>query len=162
MRHLFLRITKPRRHEDKKTEKSFFSSLLVPSYLRGFVMRCPHCEKEVTQAEEFCPHCRRILPVSGEVSHYTVLGYDRDILNIDLVDLEKRFFELSKKFHPDRFANKTSLEIQLSHDRSSAVNNAYRALKNPVTRAKYLVEREMGSIEEKSAKVPSDIADTFF
>jgi molecular chaperone HscB len=95
-------------------------------------------------------------------SHYQVLGYDREILNLDLADLEKRFFRLSKKFHPDRFASKSPQEIQISHDRSSAVNNAYRTLKDPVSRAKYIVEKELGSIEEKSAKVPVEMADMFF
>ena len=83
-------------------------------------------------------------------------------MNLNLEDLENRLFELSKKFHPDRFAGRTAQEIQYSHDHSSAINNAYRVLKNPVSRAKYLVERELGSIEEKSASVPADMADLFF
>ena len=83
-------------------------------------------------------------------------------MNVDLQDLEKRLFELSKKFHPDRFAGKSAEEIQYSHDHSSAINNAYRILKNPVSRAKYAVERELGSIEEKSASVPAEMADLFF
>ena len=124
--------------------------------------RCPHCETEVTAAAEFCTSCSKILPVSREESYFEVLGYDRELLQIDPADLEKRFFQLSKKFHPDRFASKSAFEIQLSHDRSSAVNNAYRTLKNPVTRAKYMVERKLGSIEEKSATVPPDMADFFF
>ncbi len=52
--------------------------------------------------------------------------------------------------------------MQFSHDWSSAVNNAYRTLKNPVSRAKYLVEKEFGSIEEKIGKVPVDMAEAFF
>ena len=83
-------------------------------------------------------------------------------MNLDLQDLENRLFQLSKKFHPDRFAGGTALEIQYSHDHSSSVNNAYRTLKNPASRAKYLVERELGSIEEKSASVPVDMAELFF
>jgi molecular chaperone HscB len=111
---------------------------------------------------EFCPFCSRILPVGGDRSPYQVLGYEKENLNIDTEDLEKRLFELSKKFHPDRFAGKSAEEIQFSHDHSSAINNAYRILKNPISRAKYAVERELGSIEEKSASVPVDMADLFF
>ena len=124
-------------------------------------IRCPHCNQEVNTAE-FCPNCGRILPIPETESYYEVLGYDREFLVLDLVDLEKRFFELSKKFHPDRFASKSALEVQVSLDRSSAINNAYRALKNPITRAKYFVKKELGSVEEKSATVPMDMADLFF
>ena len=122
---------------------------------------CPHCGEESIPVD-FCPECSQILPVSEGQSHYQVLGYDKETLSLDLADLEKRLFALSKKFHPDRFANRTSLDLQLSHDRSSAINNAYRILKDPITRAKYIVEKELGSIEEKSAKVPIEMADFFF
>jgi len=124
-------------------------------------MKCPHCNQSV-QTEEFCPHCGKILPPPTDESYYKVLGYDREFLRVDPDDLEKRLFSLSKKFHPDRFASKSAIEIQLSHDRSSAVNNAYRTLKDPITRAKYMVERQLGSIEEKSATVPMEMADMFF
>ena len=125
-------------------------------------MVCPHCKTDLSGALEFCPSCGKILPIVPDRSPYEVLGYDRSKLIVDPADLEERLFRLSKKFHPDRFAGKSAEEIQLSHDHSSAVNNAYRTLKNPLTRAKYAVERELGSIEEKSASVPMDMADLFF
>lgn len=125
-------------------------------------MNCPYCSHVVAGNPEFCPACGRILPVSEGRSAYEVLGYDREMLDIDLQDLESRLFRLSKKFHPDRFAGKTAQEIQYSHDHSSAINNAYRTLKSTVLRAKYAVEKELGSIEEKSESVPADMADLFF
>jgi molecular chaperone HscB len=125
------------------------------------LLECPHCHQKVGAAE-FCSNCKKILPVPETESLYEVLGMDRETLVIDLADLERRFFELSKKFHPDRFASKSPEEVQISHDRSSAINNAYRTLKNPISRAKYFVEKELGSIEEKSASVPMDMADMFF
>lgn len=124
-------------------------------------MICPHCSEDAA-AVDFCSHCGRILPTPPERSYYQVLGYDREFLTMDAADLEKRFFDLSKRYHPDRFANKSSQEVQFSHEHSSAVNNAYRTLKNPISRAKYFVEKKFGSTEEKSAKVPMDMADLFF
>ncbi|HET6266136.1 MAG TPA: Fe-S protein assembly co-chaperone HscB [Acidobacteriota bacterium] len=124
-------------------------------------MKCPHCNQQTAQLE-FCDKCGKVLPVPADQDFYTVLGYPARILQIDEADLEKRLFELNRKFHPDRFAGKSAQEIQFSHDRSSAVNNAYRTLKNPVSRAKYIVESTLGSIEEKSAKVPIDMAERFF
>ena len=124
-------------------------------------MNCPHCKQE-TQDGEFCRLCSRILPVHGGDDYFVVLGYPKRVLIMDGTDLERRFLALNRKFHPDRFAGKTPLEIQLSHDWSSAVNNAYRVLKNPITRAKYVVEQDLGSVEEKSSKVPPDMSDLFF
>jgi molecular chaperone HscB len=124
-------------------------------------LECPHCHQQVA-AGEFCSKCGKILPVPETESPYKILGFSRETLVLDLADLEKRFFELSKKFHPDRFASKSQQEIQVSHDRSSSINNAYRTLKNPISRAKYFVEKELGSIEEKSAHVPPDMAEFFF
>lgn len=124
-------------------------------------MICPHCSEEAS-AVDFCSKCRHILPASPDRSHYDVLGYDQEFLTINEADLEKRFFDLSKKYHPDRFATKSPQEVQFSHEHSSAVNNAYRTLRNPISRAKYFVEKRFGSTEEKSAKVPMDMADLFF
>ena len=123
-------------------------------------MTCPHCNKETT-SKEYCSECGRILP-PAERNYFDVFGLPVDRLVIDIPQLEKRFLELSRKYHPDRFASKTPLENEIAHEYSSAVNNAYRTLKEPVSRAKYVVERQLGSIEEKSAHVPPDMAEFFF
>jgi molecular chaperone HscB len=123
-------------------------------------MICPHCNKE-TASQDYCSECGRILPPT-ERNYFDVFGLPVDRLVIDIPQLEKRFLELSRKYHPDRFASKTPLENQIAHEYSSAVNNAYRTLKEPVSRAKYVVERKLGSIEEKSAHVPTEMAEFFF
>lgn len=123
-------------------------------------MNCPHCNKETT-SQEYCSECGRILPPT-ERNYFDVFGLPLDRLVIDIPQLEKRFLELSRKYHPDRFASKSPLENQIAHEYSSAVNNAYRTLKEPVSRAKYVVERQLGSIEEKSAHVPPAMAEFFF
>jgi molecular chaperone HscB len=123
-------------------------------------MNCPHCNKETT-SQDYCSECNRILP-PNERNYFDVFGLPVDRLVIDIAQLEKRFLELSRKYHPDRFASKTPLENQIAHEYSSALNNAYRTLKEPVSRGKYVVERQLGSIEEKSASVPPDMAEFFF
>jgi molecular chaperone HscB len=124
-------------------------------------MRCPHCQSNVT-GTEFCPECGRILPLNEKLSPYVTLGFEQERLVIDRGELDRKLFELSKKFHPDRFVSKTPLEVELAHEWSAAVNNAYRTLKDPILRAKYWVERQLGSIEEKSAHVPPEMAELFF
>ncbi|MCX7337866.1 MAG: Fe-S protein assembly co-chaperone HscB [Alphaproteobacteria bacterium] len=56
--------------------------------------------------------------------------------DIDLQILEQRYFILQREFHPDRFAHQGGDEDAMS----VAINQAYRILKNPVFRAKALLE----------------------
>lgn len=59
--------------------------------------------------------------------------------NIDLNSLTERYREVQKKVHPDHFANAGEREKLLSIQKTSEVNDAYETLKNPMTRAEYMV-----------------------
>jgi molecular chaperone HscB len=67
-------------------------------------------------------------------------------LKIDAADLEQRYRALSRQFHPDYFYNAPAAERRASLERSSYLNDAYRTLKNPVSRIEYLLKLE-GSVE---------------
>jgi molecular chaperone HscB len=67
-------------------------------------------------------------------------------LKIDVADLEQRYRALSRQFHPDYFYNAPAAERRASLERSSYLNDAYRTLKNPVSRIEYLLKLE-GSVE---------------
>ena len=57
-------------------------------------------------------------------------------LQIDVVALEKQFYALSRRLHPDRFASKPPAEQAAALAESSLLNDAYRTLKDPVARMK--------------------------
>jgi molecular chaperone HscB len=61
---------------------------------------------------------------------------------IDAQDLDRRFRDLSRKFHPDFYYNATPAERLASLERSSYLNDAYRALKQPVSRIEHLLTIE--------------------
>ena len=73
--------------------------------------------------------------------YFAFLGVPRK-LNLDAADLEQRFRALSRQFHPDYFYNATPAERRASLERSSYLNDAYRTLKQPITRIEYLLELE--------------------
>lgn len=74
-------------------------------------------------------------------SYFSLLGVP---VAVDEGTLASRFRELSRRFHPDRFAN-ARLEIQNDALTSTAlVNDAYRTLRDPFLRAEYLLKRERG------------------
>jgi molecular chaperone HscB len=91
-----------------------------------------------TGGAHFCPACGKIQPLPRGADYFVFFGLPRK-LTIDLPDLEQRFHSLSWKLHPDHFVRASEDERQLSLDRSSQLNDAYRTLQNPVARVEYLL-----------------------
>jgi molecular chaperone HscB len=78
-------------------------------------------------------------------------------LTIDTDALEKQFYTLSRKLHPDRFAGKPLAEQEAALAQSSQLNDAYRTLKDPIRRTQYLLKLEGIELEEQS-KAATDAA----
>ena len=78
-------------------------------------------------------------------------------LRIDTVSLEQRFYALSRRLHPDRFASKPAAEQEAALAESSRLNDAYRTLKDPILRTQYLLKLEGVELEEQS-KAATDAA----
>lgn len=78
-------------------------------------------------------------------------------LQVDTAALEKQFYVLSRKLHPDRFASRPVAEQEAALAESSQLNDAYRALKDPVLRTQYLLKLEGVELEEQS-KAATDAA----
>ena len=71
-------------------------------------------------------------------------------LNLDAAALEKQFYALSRRLHPDRFAAKSAFEQETALAASSHLNDAYRTLKDPILRTQYLLKLEGVELEEQS------------
>jgi len=54
--------------------------------------------------------------------------------------LDQAYRQLQTEVHPDRFAGGSDAQRRLALQSSARVNEAYRALKNPVQRAQYLLQ----------------------
>jgi molecular chaperone HscB len=127
-------------------------------------LECRSCGAGAPVDEHFCPQCSRILALGRHGDYFAFLGLPRT-LTIDSADLERRFRELSRKFHPDYFYNASPSERLASLERSSYLNDAYRALKNPATRIEHLLAIEgMPPVksEEGAAKVPPGLLEEVF
>ncbi|HTA71552.1 MAG TPA: Fe-S protein assembly co-chaperone HscB [Bryobacteraceae bacterium] len=94
--------------------------------------------------------------------YYELLGIPRS-LNLSLDELQKRYYELSRQLHPDRFMQKPEAEQQRALDLSSALNDAYRTLKDRVKRAQYMLSLEGFDIgEQRSKDVPPELLEEVF
>jgi molecular chaperone HscB len=81
--------------------------------------------------------------------YFTFFGLPRK-LNLDVAALERGFYELSRRLHPDLYARTTAQEQDWSLQQSSLLNDAYRTLKDPIKRTEYLLRLEGVQLEEQS------------
>ncbi len=125
---------------------------------------CRDCGGGAPVDAHFCPQCTKILSINRHGDYFSFLGLPRK-LNIATADLEQRFRGLSRQFHPDYFFNASPAERRASLERSSYLNDAYRTLKQPVSRVEYLLQLEgfaARSPEEASKQVPPDLLEEVF
>jgi len=100
------------------------------------------------RAAHFCESCGKVQP-PVPVDYFTFFGLPPK-LDLDVAALEKNFYELSRKLHPDLNARAGTQEQEWSMEQSSLLNDAYRTLKDPIKRTQYLLHLEGVELEEQS------------
>lgn len=100
------------------------------------------------RAAQFCDSCGKVQP-PAPVDYFTFFGLPPK-LNLDVAALEKDFYVLSRKLHPDLNAQAGSQEQEWSLEQSSLLNDAYRTLRDPIKRTQYLLKLEGVELEEQS------------
>ncbi len=118
---------------------------------------CIHCDAQSSDPH-LCSECGKVQPVAG-ADYFSFLGMRRK-LKIENSELEKTFYSLSRRLHPDYFMNASEQERQSSMDRSSLLNDAYRVLRDPVTRAQYMLSLE--GYKEAEKKAPPELLEEVF
>src|SRR6186713_1486323 len=129
-------------------------------------VECRTCGAGAPVDEHFCPNCSRILALGRHGDYFSFFGLPRR-LNLDPQELERNFRELSRKFHPDYYYNASPAERLASLERSSYLNDAYRALRTPATRIEHLLAIEglpstKSEGESGAAKVPPALLEEVF
>jgi molecular chaperone HscB len=86
-------------------------------------------------------------------SPFEVLGVPY-VFTLDENELERRHRDLSKALHPDRYAGRPSSERREALSRAITVNEAFRKLRDPITRAEALLERLGRAVSESNQPKP--------
>jgi molecular chaperone HscB len=74
---------------------------------------------------------------------------------VDGALLDQAYRQLQTEVHPDRFAGGSDAQKRLALQSSARVNEAYRALKNPVQRAQYLLRlHDIDAVRETDTALP--------
>ena len=116
-----------------------------------------------------CPRCGAPQPVSPGDDYFSLLGVERGFRQ-DAGELERRFYDISRTLHPDRFAAGPDSKWKvISVERMSAVNRAYQTLTKADRLREYLLELEgvtkaskAAAGEKGKAALPAELAEEWF
>jgi molecular chaperone HscB len=133
------------RTDHKKPEQPD-SGILVVNQSRPTKANCWSCG--AMRAAHFCQECGKVQPPTP-VDYFTFFGLPFR-LNLEPEKLEREFYALSRHLHPDINAINSDREQQWSLEKSSQLNDAYRTLKDPITRTEYLLRLQGVQLEEQS------------
>jgi molecular chaperone HscB len=100
-------------------------------------MICWSCQREAG-SDAFCGKCKAIQPPDPRATAFDVLGVPRRF-SIDVAAAEAAYKALAKAVHPDRFARADPQARRAAMQRTVQLNEAWRALRDPIRRAEYLV-----------------------
>ena len=86
----------------------------------------------------FCFSCNSLQTIFDELDHFKVMGLPH-CFEIDSVELENRYQRLTLEMHPDFFGAAPEKQKRLSEKSSVMLNAAYSTLREPASRARYLL-----------------------
>ena len=128
---------------------------------RAAAPACWSCQAPATGGH-FCSACGKIQPLPAGVDYFAFFGLPQK-LTIDPGALESQFHKLSWKLHPDNFVRAREFERNLSLERSSELNDAYRTLRDPVARVEYLLSLSgMRKEGQKKQQAPPELLEEVF
>lgn len=77
------------------------------------------------------------------MNHFELFGLPFQF-QLDSNLLATQFRELQRRFHPDKFATASERDRLMSVQKAAQINDAFQTLKNPISRAEYMLsERDM-------------------
>lgn len=100
------------------------------------------------RAEHFCAECGHVQPAEP-TDFFSFFGLPRK-LQVDEAVLEHNFYTLSRKLHPDVYSRASAREQAWSLEKTSQLNDAYRTLKDAISRTEYLLGLEGIQLDEQS------------
>lgn len=77
-------------------------------------------------------------------------------MKVDKSELPKKYFELSRKFHPDFFVNATPAEQLQALEITASLNKAFKTFQNPDETIKYVLQFKGLLEEEEKYQLPPD------
>ena len=100
----------------------------------------------------FCPECQVLQPPRPGLSHFERLGLPH-LYRQDQSKLAHKHRALQRQLHPDRFVSADPLVRRLSVEHATAINDAFRILKDPLQRAFYCLTLKGVNINDERSSI---------
>jgi molecular chaperone HscB len=123
--------------------------------------RCGHDSAAVEEATSlFCTYCNTLQAPTPD--YFRFFGLPRK-LSLDAEGLQRKFYDLSRLLHPDRYTRRPERERNYSLEATAILNDGYRVLRDPVRRAEYVL-REAGFEPgaQRNKDVPPELLEEVF
>jgi molecular chaperone HscB len=126
-------------------------------------MSCWSCQADPGPGP-LCARCGALQPLPPNADAFEVLGLPHTYF-LERKQIEDRLKELSRKVHPDRWAQRDPMERRLSLEWTTAVNDAGKVLKDPDSRAAYILKQQGLDVaketgESAMGKLPPEFLET--
>jgi len=123
-------------------------------------VNCWCCGSDRT-SDLFCPKCTAILPIADTADYFQVLGLPRRLV-IDRAALQRRYYELHRRWHPDLYQTGPQEARSASLRNTAAVNRAYKTLRDPAERGEYWLTLHGERLGANNNRVPPELAALVF
>jgi molecular chaperone HscB len=119
-------------------------------------IRCWRCSDEHAPSF-FCPQCGAVQRLADDSDYFAVLGLP-ERPDVDLDDLTRRYYELSRRLHPDRYQTGSAEEREASVRATAVLNAAFRTLRDVEARGRYWLRRLGDDLGADNNRVPPGLA----
>ena len=109
----------------------------------------------------FCFSCNSLQTISDDIDHFDVMGLPH-CFEIDLEELENLYQRLTLEMHPDFFGAAPEEQKRLSEKSSVMLNAAYSTLREPASRAGYLLSLFAKGKNLQTDKLPEGFLQDMF
>ena len=109
----------------------------------------------------FCFSCNSLQTISDDIDHFEVMGLPH-CFEIDLEELESLYQRLTLEMHPDFFITASDVQKRLSEKSSVMLNAAYSTLREPASRAGYLLSLFAKGKNLQTDKLPEGFLQDMF
>ena len=106
--------------------------------INGDIGTCWLCQRPVAARTLRCESCGALQPLH-DLNHFALLGLEQRF-DLDLADLDRHYASARRTIDPERLATKTPKVGAAAAHYAELMAVAYDTLKNPVSRARYLLE----------------------
>ena len=109
----------------------------------------------------FCFSCNSLQTISDDIDHFEVMGMPH-CFEIDSEELENLYQRLTLEMHPDFFGASSEEQKRLSEKSSVMLNAAYSTLREPASRAGYLLSLFAKGKNLQTDKLPEGFLQDMF